>query len=87
MPDAIRTNILALRLPPPLQIPAKSAKGQISLSADTLHPADVRYVGGKAANFGVLRQTLPNASPSPALAITFDLWDAYLTNRCGAAAA
>ncbi len=73
-----RAELLALKRPPPLRLPAKERRGQISVSAEELRPADIRYVGGKAANFGLLRRALPTNSPAPALAFTFDLWDAFL---------
>ena len=73
-----RDEILALKVPPRLDLTPKATLGALSLPADNLRPADLRYVGGKAANFGLLRRSLPTNSPSPALAFTFDLWDAYL---------
>lgn len=73
-----RAELLALKRPPPLRIPPRERLGQISVSAESLRPADIRFVGGKAANFGLLRRALPTNSPAPALAFTFDLWDAFL---------
>jgi hypothetical protein len=73
-----RASLLEVKTPPPLAIQAKAVSGAISLSADGLHPDDIQYVGGKAANFGVLRRSIPANSPSPAIAFTFDLWDGYL---------
>ncbi|MCL4180267.1 MAG: hypothetical protein KJ072_21300 [Verrucomicrobia bacterium] len=73
-----RASLLEAKRPPPLAIPAKAVSGAISLAADGLHPDDIQFVGGKAANFGVLRRSLPANSPSPAISFTFDLWDAYL---------
>ncbi|MBE7502917.1 MAG: hypothetical protein HS113_22075 [Verrucomicrobiales bacterium] len=73
-----RNEILALKVPPRLELTRKASLGTLSLPAGDLRPADIRYVGGKAANFGLLRRSLPTNSPAPALAFTFDLWDAYL---------
>jgi hypothetical protein len=73
-----RAELLALKQPPPLNLPARESFGRISVSAEGLRPADIRFVGGKAANFGLLRRAIPTHSPSPALAFTFDLWDAFL---------
>lgn len=78
-----RAEILASKRGGPLDIAPKAAKGRFTLPADELTPADVRFVGGKAANFGFLRRSLPAASPHPAIAITFDLWDAYLAQPLG----
>lgn len=74
----IRSDILELKVPPRLDFVPKTATGQISLPAEALHPSDVGRVGGKAANFGVLRRRVPENSPAPAVALTFDLWDGYL---------
>lgn len=73
-----RERILALKKPPALAITPIAMSGQISLPADTLAPDAVRFVGGKAAHFGFLRRVLPDHSPSPAIALTYDLWQAYL---------
>ena len=62
----------------PLAITPRAIRGTLTLPADALTPADMPFVGGKAANFGFLRRSLPDDSPHPALAITFDLWDSYL---------
>lgn len=75
---ALRAEIAALKVPPRLNLPAKTAAGRLSAGTETLAPSDIRVVGGKAANFGVLRRSIPQHSPAPALALTFDLWDAYL---------
>ncbi|HOX01907.1 MAG TPA: PEP/pyruvate-binding domain-containing protein [Candidatus Paceibacterota bacterium] len=72
-----RAEILDLKSPPKLDIVPKTVAGVMSVPADNLHPGDVGIVGGKAANFGVLRRAIPQNSPS-AIAFTFDLWDAYL---------
>jgi hypothetical protein len=75
---ALRAEILALKEPPILAIPPMQRLGQLSMAADGLYPADVQYVGGKAANLGMLRRAIPTNSPSPAIAFTFDLWNDYL---------
>jgi hypothetical protein len=73
----LREEIVSLKRPAPLKISPKQRSGQISLSTEGLHPADVRYVGGKAAHFGLLRRSIPAHCPT-GLALTFDLWDAFL---------
>lgn len=78
LPAELRGEILKLKEPPKLKLTPKAVAGTYTLPADPLRPADVRFVGGKAANFGLLRRAIPTNSPSPALAVTFDLWDAYL---------
>ena len=42
-----------------------------------VRPEHVDLIGGKAANFGMLRESIPDNSP-PAVAFTFDLWQAFL---------
>jgi hypothetical protein len=78
LPPELREEILKLKAPPKLNLTPKAVAGTLTRPADALRPADVKFVGGKAANFGLLRRAIPTNSPSPALAVTFDLWDAYL---------
>jgi hypothetical protein len=70
-------EILALKDPPPLDITAMEVYGAYSASVDGLQPSDIRHFGGKAANFGLLRQTIPGNSPV-ATAFSFDLWNAFM---------
>jgi hypothetical protein len=74
---ALRAELLALKQSPPVSIAPKAHYGAFTVSADGLVPDDIRYVGGKAANFGLLRRVLPTNSP-PAIAFTFDLWDVFM---------
>jgi hypothetical protein len=74
---ALKNEILMLKATPPLEITPKASLGMISAPAQTLVPADTRYFGGKAANFGLLRRAIPANSPE-AIAFSFDLWDAFL---------
>jgi hypothetical protein len=73
-----RREILDSKRGGPLDITPKASRGAFTVAVDDLTPADIRYVGGKAAHFGFLRRSLPNDTPRPVLAITFDLWDAYM---------
>ncbi len=73
-----RSSLLAFKQPEPLDLPAKAMRGQISMDTAVLRPGDTRFVGGKAAHFGLLRRAIPGNAPSPSLAFTFDLWDAFL---------
>lgn len=75
---SLEAELLALKRPAPIAFAPKQSFGAISASTGTLTPADIRFFGGKAANFGLLRRTLPTNSPSPALGLSFDLWDAFL---------
>ncbi|HVH47246.1 MAG TPA: PEP/pyruvate-binding domain-containing protein [Labilithrix sp.] len=72
-----RADLAALRKPPAVVVPVKTPLGALTKAAVQLTPADVKYFGGKASNFGTLRRTIPASSPN-ALGISFDLWDAFL---------
>lgn len=71
-------ELRALAAPPAVSVTPKRASGVLTLPGDGLVPADIDRVGGKAANFGVLRAAAPERTPSPALALTFDVWDGFL---------
>jgi len=75
--EAFVAQILKLKHLDPLRITPMATYGAYGVPTDTLTPADVKYVGGKAANFGLLRTAVPANSPK-ALALTFDLWNAFL---------
>lgn len=70
-------DLRELRQPPPLRYAPKRSYGAFSAATDSLIPADIQYFGGKAANYGFLRRAVPSNSP-PAVAFSFDLWDAYM---------
>jgi len=72
------TQLRALAAPAPVAVTPKLAAGVLTLPTDGLVPADIARVGGKAAHFGVLRAAAPDSVPSPSLALTFDLWDAFM---------
>ncbi|HVH45681.1 MAG TPA: hypothetical protein VM925_25175, partial [Labilithrix sp.] len=72
-----RAELAALRKPAPAVVPVKTHLGALTKTTAQLTPADVKYFGGKASNFGTLRRTIPESSPN-ALGISFDLWDAFL---------
>ena len=75
--DEEREQILATKAPPTIEIHAKREAGQLWFSTDELGREHVGLVGGKAANFGVLRRSIPENSPE-SLAFSFDLWDAFM---------
>lgn len=76
--ESLVDEILALKAPPQLAIQAKQSLGELSRSVDDLTEADIVYFGGKAANFGILRDVIPDRSPPEALALSFDLWDRFM---------
>ena len=73
----LREAILDLKRPAPLAIQPVEYMGKYSVDTLGLGPDDVRYVGGKAANFGTLRRALPENSQE-AIALTFDLWRDFM---------
>jgi len=77
MDDGAAEQILRLKRPTPLNISPMESLGVFGLSVDGLSASDVRYAGGKAANFGILRAAVPDNSPK-AVVLTFDLWNAFL---------
>lgn len=74
---ATRAALADLRKPPPADVPARAHLGALTKKTELLKPADVKYFGGKASNFGTLRRAIPNNSPN-ALGISFDLWEAFV---------
>lgn len=77
LPVDLRSNLLAFKQPLPLKYAAKQWMGLIATNVTELRPDAVRYVGGKAANYGLLRRKVA-ANSEPAIALTFDLWEAFL---------
>jgi hypothetical protein len=77
--DKVRSQILKLKQPPTVSIKARKPYGALSADVTSLTPRDIKFFGGKAANFGLLRRTIPERSPR-AIAFSFDLWDQFLGN-------
>ncbi len=75
--DTEKASLLALKEAPPLTISPMAPRGELWADTNDLLPADVRFFGGKAANFGILRRAIPDSSPQ-AMAFSFDLWNAFL---------
>ncbi|MBN1509735.1 MAG: hypothetical protein JW955_23005 [Sedimentisphaerales bacterium] len=75
--DAAVAEILQLKQPAPLDISPMASLEAFGVSVEGLQATDIQYVGGKAANFSLLRAAVPDNSPR-AVALTFDLWNAFL---------
>lgn len=73
-----QTQLLALKKVTPIAYTPKQTLGAYHAVTDSLTPADIRFFGGKAANYGFLRRSVPTNSP-PAIAFSFDLWDEFMT--------
>jgi hypothetical protein len=81
--QAVRDQLAVLRQRGRPRIPARERLGRLSTPVADLTPADIRFVGGKAANFGLLRRGVPDNSPAEAIAFTFDLWEQFLAQPHG----
>jgi len=77
LPASIEAELLALKQPKPILYTPRQSPGTLSRSVELLQPADVKYFGGKAVNYGLLRRTIPANTPA-GIAFSFDLWDAFL---------
>lgn len=77
MTDEQAAEFLTLKQPPALAIQPVEPLGRYSAPVDSLGPNDIRYVGGKAANYSILRRAIPENS-RVAMAFSFDLWNAFL---------
>jgi hypothetical protein len=80
---ALRDELIESKRPEPLNITPKARFGAYTAPTENLVPSDIRFFGGKAANFGFLRRQIPTNSP-PAIAISFDLWDDFMSQTNGA---
>lgn len=74
---ADREALLDLKKPGDLGIQPKQPLGAYHGSTEDLGPADIVHFGGKAANYGLLRDAIPESS-DVAVALSFDLWDDFL---------
>ncbi len=77
MAPADRDQLLSLKRPGDLGIQPKEPLGAYAGSTEDLGPAEVVHFGGKAANYGLLRDAIPESS-DVAVALSFDLWDDFL---------
>ena len=71
-------ELLALKAIAPLDYDPVQLLGIYSKPTGALTSADTKNVGGKAANYGLLRRAIPNNS-RVAAALTLDLWNEYLS--------
>ncbi len=81
LPEDFRAAVAKLKAPPKLKFAAKTKAGVYTLAMKSVKPSDTKLVGGKAAKFSLLRKLIPNNSPDPAIAITFDLWDEFMVQH------
>ena len=82
MDEVTVADILTLKQTDPLIFSAMESYGVYGVPTAALIPSDIKYVGGKASNFGILNLALPENSP-PSMALTFDMWNAFLDQPLG----
>ncbi len=75
--ETAAAEILQIKSPSSLNITPMASLGAFGVPTEGLQASDIRYVGGKAANFSILRAAVPDNSPK-AIVLTFDLWNAFL---------
>jgi hypothetical protein len=74
--DAGQRTLAGLKTPG-FRLRPKARYGAWFAAVASLEPSDLRFFGGKASNFGLLRRVIPEYSPD-AIAVSFDLWDDFL---------
>ena len=79
-PSSLADWLTAQQTPAPANLTPKESYGKWLEDATGLTPDQIKYFGGKASNYGLIRRTIPDNSQR-AMAFSFDLWDAYLSNR------
>jgi hypothetical protein len=73
-------QLLVLKQPPDLNIQPIASLGLYSISTEEINLHDIRYVGGKAAHYSLLRNAIRDNSRT-AVAFTFDLWNEFLDQK------
>lgn len=76
--ESQRQQLLEAREPARWEVVPMASRGLVHVPVLDLTAADLRYVGGKAAHFGVLARAIPDETPFPAIAFTFDLWNGFM---------
>jgi hypothetical protein len=79
---SLEAELHALKRTPELPIVAKASYGALSESVELLSPADLRFFGGKASSYALLRDAIPQGSRF-AVALSFDLWDQFMAQPIG----
>ena len=79
-PSSVGDWLTAQQTPAPANIIPRTEYGKWLEDATGLTPDSIKYFGGKASNYGLLRRTIPDSSQR-AMAFSFDLWEAFMSNR------
>jgi len=75
--ESVAQHLRDLKRAPDLAIRPFVLTGGYTAEVDTATPDDIVKIGGKAANYGFLRRTIPQ-NARIGIAFTFDLWNDYL---------
>lgn len=78
--EGIRNTLRSMSEPEPLQYQAKVELGSIAIDLDDASRTQLSSLGGKSANYSVLRDTLPENS-RPAIGLSMDLWNDFLNQE------
>lgn len=70
-----------LKKPAPLAFTPKEKAPKIGFAISELGSNDLRFVGGKAANYAVLSRALPQSVVGKAAAFSFNLWDGFMAQQ------
>jgi hypothetical protein len=73
----MRDEVVAMKQVPVADVPARLSPGRLWRVTDELGDGDVKSYGGKASHYGILRRAIPDHT-DPAIALSFDLFDAFL---------
>lgn len=77
LPAEVEAELLALKAPQPILYTPRQTRGALSAEVSGLKPEDIRFFGGKAVNYGLLRRAIPANCPR-GIGFSFDLWDAFM---------
>jgi len=79
-PTTVGDWLTAQQTPALANLTPKESYGKWLEDATGLTPDQIKYFGGKASNYGLIRRTIPDNSQR-AMAFSFDLWEAFMSNR------
>lgn len=76
--ESQKAQLLSLKQLPKLEYAPFSRANQMAYRVSELTPEHLQFVGGKAVNMGFLLRTIPDHSPTEAIAFSFDLWAGFM---------
>ncbi len=82
MTDGDLATLTGLKNPVALEYRPKQFTAAYTKNTDDIGPGDIVYFGGKAANYGVLRDAIPGSAQT-AIAVSFLAWDDFMAQPYG----